>query len=170
MWHCVAVWVAPDGLRAHSVILRVKQSKKSRRLDCLILWMKARHYDPMKQRMTHIATLQKMWIFSNTTVTTSSPTEERLAATVWKTDRSAKWYLLHCLQMKPTVMNVWQIYTGNAFIFLFSMYEGCSKSNAPHFFSHFRIKIAMWKLTVSNTDVYCSYVCKYTIVRQIAPL
>jgi hypothetical protein len=41
----------------------------------------------------------------------------------------------------------------------------------PHiFFFHSRIKIAMWKLRVSNIDVYCAHVFKYTIVRQIAPL
>jgi hypothetical protein len=45
------------------------------------------------------------------------------------------------------------------------LYEGCSESNAPQFFSHSRIKIAMWKLRRSNSDVYCAHVCKYTVVR-----
>ena len=49
-------------------------------------------------------------------------------------------------------------------------YEGCSESNSPHFFSHSGIKIAMWKLRDNNTEVYCANVCKYTVVRQIAPL
>ena len=31
---------------------------------------------------------------------------KHLAAPLQKTDRSAKWYLLHCLQIKPTVKNV----------------------------------------------------------------
>jgi hypothetical protein len=38
------------------------------------------------------------------------------------------------------------------------------------FFSHSRIKIAMWKLRGSNASVYCAHVCKYTVVRQMAPL
>lgn len=108
MWHCVAVWIVPDGLRAHSVfILRVKQSKKTRRLDCMTLRMKARHYDPLKHQeplMNDIVTSQNMWIFSNTTVGTSSLTEEHLAANLWKPDRSANLYLPHCLQIKLSWM------------------------------------------------------------------
>jgi len=50
-------------------------------------------------------------------VRTSSLTEEHLAGNLRKIDCSAIWYLLHCLQIKPTVMNIWQIYTGNVFYF-----------------------------------------------------
>jgi hypothetical protein len=49
-------------------------------------------------------------------------------------------------------------------------YEGCSESNAPHFFSHSIIKIAMLKLRGSNTDVYWAHVLNYTVIQQIALL
>ena len=134
MWHCVAVWVAPDGLRAHSVIiLRVKQAKKDKKTGLFdpedegkAVWS---YKTSAATHEWHVVTSQKMWIFSNTTVRTSSLIEKHLAATLQKTDRSAKWYLLHCPQIKPTVMNVWQIYTGRVVIFPFSMYNRPGTSN-----------------------------------------